>query len=130
MANLKKFTLSDSWKDWQLTLEVDLDILTEERATEINQFWTSAEDRLGDADDDVIRVVIKMAAERFVFAFLEIGGAFVDSDAGYANSWTKTELHNQEGWGGSEEGNPFGWCGIRLVEADVQVDLDLEFKGE
>lgn len=130
MANLKQFTLSDSWKDWQLTLEVDLDILTEERATEINEFWSSAEDRVGDQDGDVIRAVVKLAAERFVFAFLEIGGAFVDEDGWHAGHWTKRDLHEQEGWGGSEEGNPFGWCGIRLVRADVQVDLDLEFKGE
>lgn len=130
MANLKKFTLRDSWKDWSITLEVDLDILTEERATEINEFWSDADYRLGEEDGDVVRAVIRMAARRFVFAFLEIGGAVVCGGTEYTSSWTKTELHDQEGWGGSEEGNPFGWCGIRLVEADVQVDLDLEFKGE
>ncbi|HBO7441374.1 hypothetical protein GHT74_25460 [Pseudomonas aeruginosa] len=26
MANLQKFTLKDSWKDWVVTLEADLDI--------------------------------------------------------------------------------------------------------
>ncbi|MGK4362065.1 DUF2528 family protein [Ectopseudomonas chengduensis] len=130
MANLQKFTLSDSWKDWSITLEVDLDILTAERATEINEFWSGDDDRLSDADGDVIRAVVKLAAERFVFAFLEIGGAFVEKDGWNAGHWTKRSLHQEEGWGGSEEGNPFGWCGIRLVHADVQVDLDLEFKGE
>lgn len=129
MANLKRFTLSDSWKDWQLTLEVDLDILTVERATEINEFWSDADYRLSKANGDVVRAVIKMAAGSFVYAFLEIGGACVTKDEG-GNNWTTTGLHNQEGWGGSEEGNPFGWCGIRLVSADVEVDLDLEFKGE
>ncbi|SFQ51725.1 DUF2528 family protein, partial [Ectopseudomonas toyotomiensis] len=80
MANLQKFTLSDDWKDWSITLEVDLDILTTERATEINEFWSSHDDRLSDADGDVIRALVKLAAERFVFAFLEIGGAFVEKD--------------------------------------------------
>lgn len=128
MANLQKFTLSDSWKDWSITLEVDLDILTVERATEINEFWSDADYRLRQTNGDVVLAVIKMAAVRFIYAFLEIGGACVTKDEG-GNNWTTTELHNQEGWGGSEEGNPFGWCGIRLVSADVEVDLDLEFKG-
>lgn len=128
MANLQKFTLGDSWKDWQLTLEVDLDILTEERATEINEFWSGDDDRLRDADGDVIRAVIKLAAERLVFALLRVSGGIVFGDE-QAAIWTKQDLHDEEGWGGSEEGNPFGWCGIRLVTADVSVDLDLEFKG-
>lgn len=129
MANLKQFTLSDSWKDWQLTLEVDLDILTEERATMINEFWSGDDRRLDDADGEVIRAVIKLAAERLVFALLRIGGGIVFGEE-QASIWTKQDLHDDEGWGGSEEGNPFGWCGIRLVTADVSVDLDLEFKGE
>ncbi|EPO8089469.1 DUF2528 family protein [Pseudomonas aeruginosa] len=129
MANLKTFTLSDTWKEWQVELEADLDILTEERATMINQFWSGDEDRLSEADGDVIRAVIKLAAGRFVFALLNIGGGTVNN-LGQAAIWTKQDLHDQEGWGGSEEGNPFGWCGIRLVSADVEVDLDLEFKEE
>lgn len=129
MANLKRFTLIDSWKDWQITLEADLDILTEERATMINEFWSGDRSRLSDADGDVVRAAIKLAAERFVYALLESGGDTIHS-GDRAAIWTKDDLHNQEGWGGSEEGNPFGWCGIRLVTADVDVDLALEFKEE
>jgi len=128
MANLQKFTLSDDWKDWSITLEVDLDILTTERATEINEFWSGDDDRLDDADGDVIRAVVRLAAARLVFAMLRVAGATVTSED-QAAIWTKQDLHDEEGWGGSEEGNPFGWCGIRLVTADVSVDLDLEFKG-
>ncbi|WP_228022208.1 MULTISPECIES: DUF2528 family protein [unclassified Pseudomonas] len=129
MTNLKKHTLMDSWKDWSITLEVDHDILTIERATEINEFWTSAEERLSDEDGDVVMVVIKMAAKHLVYAFLEMGGG-VCSDERAAGHWTRDNLQNDEGWGGTVKGSAFGWCGIRLVSADIEVDLNLEFRGE
>lgn len=127
MANLKRFTLKDDWKDWDITLEVNLDQLTTERATLINEFWSGHDDRLDEADGDVVRAVIKLAAERLVYAFLERGGAHI-RDGEQSKIWTQQDLHDQEGWGGTEDGEPFGWCGIRLVTADVQVDLDLEFQ--
>lgn len=127
MANLKRFTLKDDWKDWDIVLEVDLDQLTIERATEINQFWGGDDDRLAEADGDVVRAVIKHAAKRLVYALLEQGGEVV-RDGEQSQIWTQQDLHNQEGWGGTDDGNPFGWCGIRLVRADVLVDLDLEFQ--
>ncbi|WP_025129702.1 DUF2528 family protein [Pseudomonas sp. PH1b] len=129
MANLKKYTLVDSWKEWSITLEVDHDILTKERATEINGFWSDAEYRISDEDDDVVMAVIKMAAKHLTYAFLEIGGGVCvdDESAGY---WTRDNLQNEEGWGGTVKGSAFGWCGIRLVSADVEVDLDLEFQGD
>lgn len=127
MANLKRFTLEDAWRDWEVVLEVDLDQLTVERATEINEFWSGDDDRLDDADGDVVRAVIKLAAERFIYALLEYGGLIV-CDGEQSAGWTKSDLHEQEGWGGTEGGQPFGWCGIRLVSADVQVGLSLEFK--
>lgn len=129
MANLKRFTLKDGWKDWELTLEVDLDVLTPERAGEINEFWSGDKDRLSDAGGDVVRAVIKLAAKRLTYALLEQGGGLV-RDGEVAAIWTKQGLHDQEGWGGTEEGNSFGWCGIRLVSAEVEVDLDLEFEEE
>lgn len=128
MANLKRFTLKDDWKDWKIVLEVDLEQLTSERATEINEFWSGDDDRLDDADGNVVHAVIKLAAELLVYALLERGGAVV-RDGEQSKIWTLDYLHDQEGWGGAEEGDLFGWCGIRLVSADVQVELDLEFQG-
>lgn len=127
MANLKKYTLKDTWKEWEVTLEVDHDILNEERATAINSFWTSADDRLSDADDDVVRAVIKLAAEGWVYDLLEAGGMRVE-DGQQSRIWTE-DRHNKEGWGGTLQGSVFGWCGIRLVSADIEVNLDLEFQG-
>ncbi|WP_371356141.1 DUF2528 family protein [Pseudomonas chlororaphis] len=127
MANLKQYTLKDAWKDWDITLEVNHDQLTVERATLINEYWSDSKWRLSEANQDVVMAVIKMAARQLVFAFLEIGGGTCNTTeaAGY---WTRDNLHNQEGWGGTEGNEPFGWCGIRLVSADIEVDLDLEFQ--
>ncbi len=127
MANLKRYTLEDTWKDWEITVEVDHDILTKERATEINSFWGGDEHRLSDADGDVVRAVIKFAAQGWIYDLLEAGGVQV-TDGGQSRYWTE-DRHNKEGWGGVVEGSDFGWCGIRLVRADVDVDLDLAFKG-
>ncbi|MNL66901.1 hypothetical protein D3C87_1914350 [compost metagenome] len=53
---------------------------------------------------------------------LEDGGAdfSVNSNSYPARMSTRT-LHCREGWGGQIEGDEFGWCGIRVVTADVQV---------
>lgn len=127
MANLKRYTLEDAWKDCDVTVEVDHEILTEERAAEINSFWSGDEERLRDEDGDVVRAVIKYAARMWIYDLLEAGGVYV-SDGGQSRYWTEYR-HNMEGWGGVVEGSDFGWCGIRLVKADVEVDLSLEFKG-
>lgn len=126
MADLKKYTMNDTWKEWSIIVEVDHDILTSERATLINSFWTSSEDRLSDADGDVVRAVIKLAAEGWVYDLLEAGGMRVN-DGRQSLIWTE-DRHNREGWGGSVQGSAFGWCGIRLVSADIEVDLNLEFQ--
>lgn len=127
MTKIKKYTLKDGWKDWEIALEVDHDVLTKERATIINEFWSDSADRVYEADGCVVMAVIRLAAERFIYAFLEMGGAFIRTDA-VAKHYTRTDLHEQEGWGGTVENSLFGWCGIRLISADVQVDLQLEFE--
>lgn len=126
MANIKTYTLKDTWKEWSITVEVDHDILTSERAAMINSFWTSAEDRLSDADGNVVRAVIKLAAEGWVYDLLEAGGMRVE-DGRQSRIWTE-DRQNKEGWGGTVQDSDFGWCGIRLVGADIEVDLDLEFQ--
>jgi hypothetical protein len=120
-ANIKRFKVKDTWKDFEVTLEVNLDRLTAERAELINSFWTSAEDRLDDEDGDVVRAVIRMAGLEVMCEILEDRGAdFGDADRWYCEKTTQ-KLHDGEGWGGADEGDGFGWCGIRVVGAEVQL---------
>lgn len=120
-TNIKRFKIKDTWKDYEVTLEVNLDRLNAERAQLINSFWTGAEDRQDEEGDDVVRAVIRMAGQEVMCELLGDRGAdFDDSDRWYCQRTTK-ELHNREGWGGEIEGDAFGWCGIRVVGADVQL---------
>lgn len=120
-ANIKRFKVKDTWKDFEVVLEVDLDRLTAERAQQINSFWTSAEDRLDEEDGDVVRTVIRLAGHEVMCEILEDRGA----DFGDADRWnceqTTRKLHEGEGWGGDGDGDGFGWCGIRVVGAEVQL---------
>lgn len=118
-ANIKRFKVKDTWKDFEVILEVDLNRLTVERAQQINSFWTSADDRLDDESGDVVRTVIRLAGLEVMCEILEDRGAdFGDADRWYCQQTTK-KLHDSEGWGGEGEGDAFGWCGIRVVGADV-----------
>ncbi|WP_233093604.1 MULTISPECIES: DUF2528 family protein [Pseudomonas] len=129
MSNLKTYKLKDTWREWEIVLEVNHDLLTPERAREINEFWTSPDYRLEEAGQDAVKAVIKMAGERLASSFLEIGGGVCRDDHS-AKRWTRENLHEIEGWGGTEPGELFGWCGIRLVSADIEVNLDLELEDE
>lgn len=125
---IKRYTVSDTWKDYQVTLEVDHGVLTEERAKEINGFWSDDDYRVSDENGDVVRAVIRLFGQRMINLLLAEGGGCFSSQGewplsagslGVATIWTK-DLHNEEGWGGSVEGDPYGWCGIRLLAADVE----------
>lgn len=136
MSTIKRYTVKESWKDYSVTLEVDHSILTTERAQMLNDFWSSNDDRESAEDGDVVRAVIRFAGSSLINIMLHEGGAdFTEKTRGpiFNDSpgplWTK-DLHDEEGWGGSIEGNPFGWCGIRCVAATVDVpcfdDVELE----
>lgn len=136
MTTIKRYTVKDSWKDYSVTLEVDHSILTPERAQMINDFWSNNDNR-ADAEEGVVeRAVIRFAGSNLINIMLRQGGAnFTEKTKGPIFDdnpgpiWTK-DLHDEEGWGGSEEGNPFGWCGIRCVAAEVDTpcfdDVELE----
>lgn len=119
---IKRFKVKDSWKDYEVTLEVNLDRLTTERAQMINSFWTGAEDRESEEDGGIIRTVIRLAGLEVICEMLEDGGADFSSKSNtYPARRSTVTLHNKEGWGGEIEGDDFGWCGIRVIAADVQV---------
>lgn len=121
-ANIKRFKVKDTWKDYEVTLEVDLARLTVERADAINAFWTGAEDRVDEEDGDVVRAVIRMAGHEVMCELLEDrGGHFTTTCHSFPAEASTETLHSQEGWGGEVDGDKFGWCGIRVIAADVQL---------
>lgn len=126
-ANLKRYRVAESWKDYEVTFEVNLDVLTQERAAMINRFFSDDKTRLMEESDDVVRVAIRLAGSTMIRVMLEQGGTsftpafkniFGDNPG---ISWTH-DLHSAEGFGGCEvDEQPYGWCGIRVIGADVDV---------
>ncbi|ASK91084.1 DUF2528 family protein [Xanthomonas campestris pv. trichodesmae] len=112
MAMTKRYQVTEDRYDLEVMLQVDHDLLTPERATEINSFWTDADERLDAADGDVVRAVILMAARRFMFGILE------DTWAGVRGM--QQDFDEAEGWGGS------AWNGITLIEFDGAPQIELE----
>lgn len=134
-TTIKRYAVKESWKDYSVTLEVDHSILTPERATMINDFWSDHTWRARAEDGDAVRAVIRFAGSCLINMMLRNGGSSFTqtSDASPFDNpgpvWTE-DLHEEEGWGGKDPSTPFGWCGIRVVAADVEApgfdDVELE----
>ncbi|MBD1555252.1 DUF2528 family protein [Pseudomonas typographi] len=127
MSNLKKYKVDAAFKDCSVTLEVDHDKLTTERAREHLRFWSGAEAMIDDEDRDAVRAAIRDFGVNAMYHMLgDLGASF---SGGYqAERWSK-ELREMEGYGG-EDGTPHGWIGIRVLAADAESpgwdDCELE----
>lgn len=124
--NIKRYLVKETWKEYEVTLEVNHDVLTEETAALINGFWSNARDRLSAEDGDVVRTVIRLFGQTMIYRMLSEGGASFSIATKHPMTgdnpgpfWTE-DLHNEEGWGGTEPG-PYGFCGIRVIAADVDA---------
>lgn len=112
MAQIKKYELEDDSYN-EVHFEVDHSVLTEENATEINEFWSSSEDRLNDCDGDVIEAVLKLAFITVLALLRDRGWVFSSVNAKNSESFT-SEFHKQEGW---------YECGIKVTYANI-ADID------
>ncbi|EPD41311.1 DUF2528 family protein [Delftia tsuruhatensis] len=123
--NKKTFTVTSTWDEYaQVTLQVDLDILTPALATEINQFWSDADWRLGKESGDVVRTVVRMFGHKAIVYMMGIGGAEVSNLAG-DDFWTRSVLsEDDEGWPECKD------LGILIIEASVGMcgydEMELE----
>lgn len=124
--NIRRYLVKETWKEYQVTLEVNHDVLTEEIASMINGFWSNAADRLAAENGDVIRTVIRLFGQSMIYRMLSEGGASFSITTKNRMTgehpgpfWTE-DLHNEEGWGGDKPG-PYGFCGIRVIAADVDA---------
>lgn len=134
-----QYKVKETWKDYEVTLEVNHDILTMEVAIEINQFWSRDDWRLSAEDGDVVRVAIRMFGSIMIQSMLSDGGASFSSTfkspitgENPGRYWTE-DLQNEEGWGGTQKGHSYGFCGIRVIAAEVETigydDVELEVIG-
>lgn len=124
-AEIKRYIVKDDWKDYEVRLEVNHSILTPERAQLINDFWGGNEDRLDDCGGNVVKTVIKLFGQTAICTFLNDGGACFRPSPEWVGNHQSRALREQEGWGGEGEGGEkngeFGWCGIRVLAADVEM---------
>lgn len=96
--------------DLSVTVEVDMDKLTPELATEINSFWSGADDVLGAADGDVVLAAVLRSGPYLMGAVLQ----------GYNEFGAQKELDESEGW------PPNGEHGIRIIDFEIpDMDADM-----
>lgn len=93
-SQIKRYTIKQAWGDHSIKLEVDHAILTPERADMHLRFWTGADDQIAEEDGDVVRAAIRAFGVNAIYHML----------ADY----------------GGETDTPYGWIGIRIVEAEAQ----------
>ncbi len=109
MSNIKQYKLT-SFDDFTVVIEIDHDKCTEELLTEINNFWSGHEDRLNEADGNLLHAVLGIIYRRTWWTLAEMGGlAWVDDMV--------KEFGKMEGWPPMD-----GSFGIKFVSFD-----DVEF---
>ena len=67
---VKKYTLDYDWKA-EIDIEIDDELCTNEQLTEINTFWGGAEDRLSDADGNLLNAVLVLLARTALYVQFE-----------------------------------------------------------
>lgn len=118
---MKVFKVTDISDNFEVTLEVDETKLTVVNATEINKFRGGlSSDRVMKQLGIVEEAVVRMFGADMIALMLTKGGEFSFGRQSPAGDSLSKELHEEEGWGGSD-GTPHGWCGIRVVGAQINV---------
>lgn len=112
MADIRTFRGVHTEIDIEITLTADFDILTNDRAIEINNFWIEPDSRLAACDDDARLTVVRLAAQFFIGKISE--GNYFHRDT------LNKEFDDAEGWGGHD------YNGIRLLSFDGGLDLEFD----
>jgi hypothetical protein len=87
--NVKRYEVeTDGLEPFTVVIDVDHDKLTPEIAKQVNDFWSSADERLAAANGDVTQAVIKDTASFFIQSTLE----------GFNVYGCNSELDDAEGW--------------------------------
>lgn len=109
-----------STQDYEMTVEIDTDRMTEDRLHEINRFWGDAEYRVANSNGDVTTAVLRLL-------FDEVRGLVRRSPRAlsgvlYAFAWEDSKgkyKDGVEGWPAMD-----GSEGIRIVSCWLELELD------
>ncbi|HDY98739.1 MAG TPA: DUF2528 family protein [Pseudomonas sabulinigri] len=119
-SNIKRYRVSEDFRDYSVMFEVDHGVLTPQFAQQINEFWTDHENRADEEEGDHVRAVIRMAGHLVIGLMLQSGWDvdFAIGQLDQGKHWSE-KFRDEEGWG-AENGNPYGRCGIRIIAATVE----------
>lgn len=109
-----------STQDYEMTVEIDTDRMTEDRLHEINRFWGDAEYRVANSNGDVTTAVLRLL-------FDEVRGLVRRSPRAlsgvlYVFAWEDSKgkyKDGVEGWPAMD-----GSEGIRIVSCWLELELD------
>ncbi len=111
MSEIKRYKGTHLDTGFEVVVEIDSSVMTEEKLHEINNFWSGAEDRLDDADGIVVNAVLKMLSAE-VFR-LSIDHMLVEECFDWKCRYTGKQRNGIEGWPEMD-----GSFGIKIVSYD------------
>ena len=118
MSNIKTYRVTASDFDWaEVVVEVNLDVLTPDLATEINGFWSGDEWRLNQVDGNPVLAAVRLFGASAISFFMNDGGAdIVAHEERDRERWTGAVLDDLgEGWPGVQQ------LGIRIKRVSVNT---------
>lgn len=129
MANVKSYTVSD-FNGNKVELVVNLNVLTPQLCTEINDFWSGNKSRLRAESGDVVRTVVRLFGQYAIQYFMSDGGIAFSNE--FNDRFGERSVYcTKEVISYVHEGLPdFDHLGIVISAASVDVptfdDLTLE----
>lgn len=119
MSSIKRYSIEAPFADdFEVVVEIDHDLMTEELLHEINNFWSEAEDRLDECNGNVLYAVLGILYRRIWWSLAELGGdAHIDHMVDHFKN-------NLEGWPLMD-----GSAGIKFVSYDpIEFDHQPKIK--
>ena len=110
---IKKLRLSGDFVDFDVVLEINDELLTQNDLHEINNFWGDSENRLFFANGDVLKVVLGLLYNTLLQLQVQEGNYNAQGVIGLFD-WDHQK--GQEGWPKMD-----GSMGIRILEIDEVI---------
>lgn len=113
MSNIKRYSIEAPFsEDFEVVVEINHDLMTDELLHQINNFWMEADDRLDEHDGNVLHAVLGILYRRVWWSLAEMGGdAHIDHMVEYFSK-------NLEGWPVMD-----GSYGIKFISYD-SIEFD------